>query len=144
MAGFTFSIGSHTFLSLEGNLGLYQDQIEILNLAYKDGSALRSMGQRSEPFVLTSCVDLENEVLAYEKADAYKLLVSAGNQVLVWRSVNLSTAASLTNKWKVNVIKVSSPRVIKAYNIVGGLNRTAGQNGVMLYCDWTLQLVPFS
>lgn len=140
MAGLTQSIGSHSFLSLEGDLQMWRNELEAMVLPYRNGEALRSKGYRSKPFVLRSCVDLASETAAYNKAIDYCGLIGAGVQTLTWRSVDLSSEPSVD--YKINVIDLTNVRVVKAHNIVGGLNVSTGSNGVMLYCDWAVLMVP--
>jgi hypothetical protein len=136
MAGLTHSIGSHTFLSLEGSPGVYRTKVELLSLPYKDGESQRSMGRHNEPFTLQSCVDLSSYTAARNKLDDYALLIGAGVQTLVWRSVNFTSG--LTTAMEVFVLDVQQDRIVVANNVVGGLNVSTGSNGVMLYANWTL------
>jgi hypothetical protein len=141
MAGFTFSIGSYTFLSLSGEIQPYRQELDVMNLPYRDGDCLRRRGQHGRPFTLQSCVDLSSETAALDKFEEYRAYIGAGVQTLTYRSVDMSSA--LTNDYKVHVLDVASCRIVKAKNMVGGLNVSDGSAGVMLYADWTMLLVPF-
>lgn len=136
MAGLTFTIGTHSFLSLDGEPGLLKTVVEVMTLPYYDGEAVRSMGIHSEPFTMTSCVDLADYVAAENKLYEYAALIGQSPVQFEWRSVSFSALAL------VQVLDVRASKKIPAGSLVGGLNLSNGSDGCMLYADWLLRLVP--
>ena len=139
MAGLTHSIGSFTFLSLEGQVGMRNKRLEVLSLPYANGESLRSTGTHSDIFRLQSCVDRGTYTIGLNLLDSYAAYIGGGPKAFVWRSVDYGT---LTTPLDVEVLGVSMSRIVVANGVVGGLSVSAGANGVMVYADWELRLVP--
>lgn len=116
------SIGSYTFIDLQGIIDPRSEQLELLNRPGYDGTIARKTGSRGEPFMVqtvTYCTDFS---VAKDAVLLYKSLIGEDPQTVIRYTVNHGDFLVLR-------VREVSCRVM--------VNSTSGFN-VRLVCAWEL------
>jgi len=101
------SIGAHTFLQLNGNVGRFTQEIEVIEKPGEDGCVLRDRGARCPVFQLVSLgqyatkAEVETALFAFEDEKT-----AANAVVLVKDGYDYATDPANPDKMKVRVLQI--------------------------------------
>ena len=130
------TIGSETFRIMRGQIGSYQNQIEIIERPGLNGAIVRRMAKRGDPFTLETWVDTATIVSGRSNFNDYETLMAGDPQVLVWNDYNIFTQDAL----KIAILGVTLVSLNAAFNIVNPVNAVV--DGFIINARWSLRLVP--
>lgn len=122
----TNSIGDFEFLSMSGAPELRREQVELIERAGVDGTALRKTGQRSRPFEVVTMNYEASFQAAHNKMLQYKSLIGDDPQEWIRHSISEGT-------WF--VVDVKERELYAIFNAIGGL---VGGEQACHVVSWTL------
>ena len=125
------SIGSFTFLSLDGPVEGPSEQLVVVARAGVDGVAVWQSGRRGREFVLRSAKDFATQAAAATEFEGYQALQGGNPVAMEWKGLTLSASHRLL---------VERVERLQQEPIVGGIGGVASPR-VLLICLWTCRLV---
>lgn len=132
MAYLVNSIGSYTFLALEGPIELIQTPVQLIERPNVAGVDTRIFAAKGRPFELVSISSHATETAAYTAFNTFVALKAAGLQTLTRAGIDYSLTPYFQ---KVKVIDVAC-RATETMNALTG-NITTNDK-VLLTCSWVL------
>lgn len=133
MPQFDNKIGTHEFLSMQGQVVFPQERIERIVWPGVDYTRFRRAGTGTDPFRLTTLVNAADENDAYLLISQYKALITGGLQAFVRNSVDYSLTYSL----KAQVLDVQETA---SHAVNQWCNSFDDNDGWLLSAQWTLEL----
>lgn len=130
MPALTNSIGTETFLDLQGNLKPRSEDLQVLARPGVNDVRIRTAGVRGQPVRVRSIKYVASHTAAASKLDDYIALKDGAEYAVTQNSVSMGY-------YKVLDVSQVSERAI--LNAVGG---EAGSEQSEQICEWTLIHVP--
>ena len=127
------SIGEFEFISLDGNPGVLQEQVDLIHRPGTDGALIRLRGKHPIPFQLVSRVDAEDVAHGRELLGKYRDLIGEPAVPMIWADAPIASEGA-----KVSVLNVSQLSLRSIATATGGLNPPSG---AWLEAAWILLLV---
>jgi hypothetical protein len=131
----TNSIGTFTFLKLDGNPEPLKEECIVLSRPGVEGVAVWKTGRRGVKLTLRSSVDAADLDAARALVPAYQALIGADAVELVWCDIELADVES----FQVIVLDV---RPVEVKAIIGGVGGLNSPSGGWCVCDWDVVAVP--
>ncbi len=131
MSYLTNSIGSYTFAEMTGAIFYRQEQIEVINRPGVDGSGLRKLGARGQPFELMTkgywLTLAAAQDAIFNASTGYKTLIAAAAYTVTRNGVNHG------DYYVLDVQEVATTAVLNPTGNVPSSSCTA-----LLVCRWKL------
>lgn len=131
MANVVNQIGPYYFLHFRGPFQTIQKQLEVLKWPGVDGQALRSHGERCDPFQISAIVDVADKAAAKTALDNCIALKGGDPVAFVYRDIDFDPL-------KVDVLDVMLEDLRATPFCVGGINLANGAAGVIVTLRFTL------
>lgn len=138
-------LGIHVFFRLEnlssrdGTPGVVRQVNEILQRGGVDGTGIRRMGIKGDPFQMRSIVDVTNRAAALALKAQYTVLCEQGPLTLIHDGVNYDAGGL-----RFGVLDVGDFSESKFAVGTGGIFTTLGSSGIWLGATWTLIPLDFT